>query len=69
MAIIEMLEFTGILNREFHETEKTSTWELGMGHEHERYLCMDGLSLDRHRYFKKKLKRHHNRFRKTSNSQ
>lgn len=57
MAIIEILEYVGIL-KEFRSDGENhrSTWALTEDYEKKVvYLCVDGLSLDRHRSFKRKL--------------
>ena len=55
MAIIEVLVIVGILIEETNGYGVT-TWTLGNNYNEKRlYLCMDGLSLDRHHLFKKKL--------------
>jgi hypothetical protein len=56
MAIIEVLVSVGILKQIKHVENGTSSWGLCDDyHKKKLILCMDGLSLDRHRSFKKKL--------------
>ena len=55
MAVIELLCLVGILHEEKVSTTYTK-WELDRDWDKRRmFLCIDGLSLDRHRHFQKKL--------------
>ncbi len=58
MAIIELLVLIGVLVEEKNEHDGTVSWTLGEKASTKLflYLCIDGLSLDRHRSFKKRLK-------------
>jgi len=54
LAVIELLVYSGVLDKIKHE--KHSKWVLGKNwHKKQVYLCLDGLSLDRHRCFLKRL--------------
>ena len=56
MAVIELLELVGILIRTKDQQGNTKGWELHRDWEKKRlYLCVDGLSLERHRLFQKKV--------------
>ena len=55
MAIIELLCLSGVLSQT-SRYEDVITWDLNEKWEDKTlYLCMDGLSLDRHRSFQRKL--------------
>ena len=55
MAIIKILCLSGLLIHEVSE-HSVESWELCNNWENKKvYMCMDGLSLDRHRYFQRKL--------------
>ena len=55
MAVIELLCLVGILHEE-KASETIAKWGLNRDWEQRRmFLCIDGLSLDRHRHFQKKL--------------
>ena len=55
MAVIELLCLVGILHEE-KVSPSFSKWELDRDWKQRRmFLCIDGLSLDRHRHFQKKL--------------
>ena len=55
MAVIELLCLVGILHEE-KVSDTYTKWELDRSWEDRRmFLCIDGLSLDRHRHFQKKL--------------
>ena len=55
MAAIELLCLVGILHEE-KVSDTYTKWDLDPNwHERRMFLCIDGLSLDRHRHFQKKL--------------
>ena len=57
MALIKLLTIVGLLEYESQPMESSKTsWKLGDNYKGKRvYLCLDGLSIDRHRLFKKRL--------------
>ena len=55
MAATELLCLVGILHEE-KASDACTKWDLDPNwHERRLFLCIDGLSLDRHRHFQKKL--------------
>ena len=58
MAVVEILELSGIVKKTQTPYDDTPFWKLSDNYKDKiLYLSMDGLSLDRHRSFKKKLLR------------